>query len=99
MGTARENLLQMVGGYSPYQLVYGRNPKLSSVLTDAPLALEGTSISCMFSAHLNAMHAGRKAFVKAEVSEQIRALRHRIKPVGVYFKGIGSPIKEGAKRM
>ena len=82
-----KNLLQMVGGYRPYQLVYGRNPKLPSVLTDAPPAPEGTSISSTFSAHLNTMHAGRKAFIKAEVSERIRrTLRHRIRPWGEYFE-------------
>ena len=50
-----KNTLQMVGGYSPYQLVYGRNPKLPSVLSDELPALEGTTISEVFANHLNCL--------------------------------------------
>lgn len=75
-----KNSLQMVGGYSPYQLVFGRNPILPSVMVDELPALEGTTISETFAIHLNALHAGRQAFIKAESSERIRrALRHRVR--------------------
>ena len=59
-------------GYSPYQLVFGVNPNLPSTLTDKPPALEGTTPSEMFAKHLNAFHAGHRAFIQAETSEQIR---------------------------
>lgn len=82
-----KNSLQMVGGYSPYQLVFGRNPKLPSVLVDKPPALEGTTISEVFAKHLNALHASRQAFIKAEASERVRrALRYQIRPNGNYFQ-------------
>ena len=89
-----KNSLQMVHGYSLYQLVFGRNPNLPSVPVDPPPALEGTTISTMFGKHLNALHASRQAFIKAEISERIHhALRHQVRPsanfqVGdlVYYK-------------
>ena len=93
-----KNCLQMNGGYSPYQLVYGRNPKLPSVMTDEPPALEGTTISSTFGQHLNSMHAARKAFIQSECSEKVRrALRHQVRQTGkvfsngdhVYFKRDG----------
>ena len=74
-----KNNLQMVEGYSPYQLVFGRNPQLPSICTDDPPALEGTTTSKVFAKHLNALYASRQVFVKAETSEKIRrALRHQI---------------------
>ena len=81
-----KNCLQMTNGYSPYQLVYGRNPNLPGVLTDKPPALEGTTTSQMLASHLNASHAARKAFIEVEASEKIRrALRHNIRGSGVKY--------------
>lgn len=82
-----KNCLQMVGGYSPYQLVFGRNPKLPNVMNDSLPALEGTTISETLGKHLNALHASRQAFIRAETSEKIRrALRHQVRPTGRTFK-------------
>ena len=90
-----KNCLQMVGGFSPYQLVYGCNPNLPSILEGDLPALEGTTSSDIIAGHLNASHLARKAFIAAETSEKIRrALRHRVRPTGrvygngdkVYFK-------------
>lgn len=37
--------------------------------------------------HLNALHAGRQAFIMAETSERIRcALRHQVRPTGRIFQ-------------
>ena len=90
-----KNCLQMVAGFSPYQLVYGRNPKLPCTLSDELPALEGTTSSEMVAKHLNASHSARKAFIAAETSEKIRrALKHKVRTNGkvlqsgahVYFK-------------
>ena len=81
-----KNCLQMVGGFSPYQLVFGRNPRLPNVLNDNLPALEGMTISETLALHLNSMHTARQSFIKAESSEKIRrALRHKIRPVGNAF--------------
>ena len=82
-----KNCLQMVSGYSPYQLVFGRNPRLPNVMDDSLPALEGTTISETLATHLNAKHSSRKGFMQAESSEKIRrALRHQVRPVGNKFE-------------
>ena len=71
--------LHDVHGYSPFQSVFGRNPNLPSVLIDQPPALEGSTMSEHVRKHINALHASKEAFVKAECSERIRrALRKQI---------------------
>ena len=76
----------MVYGYSPYQLVFGSNPNLPSVMIDKPPALEGLTASEIFARHLNAPHSGRRAFLQAETTERIRkALRHQVRATGGHF--------------
>ena len=76
-----KNSLQNVHGYSPYQLVFGRNPNLPSTLIDRPPALEGTTTSDVVKNHINALHSAKESFVRAECSERIRrALRKQIRP-------------------
>ncbi|XP_071317640.1 CD166 antigen homolog A isoform X1 [Trachinotus anak] len=75
-----KNTMQSVLGYSPYQLVFGQNPNLPSILIDKPPALEGTTKSEWVAKHISALHASRKAFTEAECSERIRrALRKQIR--------------------
>ena len=75
-----KNTMQNVHGFSPYQLVFGRNPNLPSVLVDKPPALEGTTISAWVGQHITALHTARKAFTEAECSERIRrALRKQLR--------------------
>ena len=78
-----KNSLASFNGYSPNQLVFGKNPNYPCVLTDKVPALEGQTSSQVVAENLNAMHAARKAYVQNESSEKIRrALRHRIRPSG-----------------
>ena len=71
-----KNALQNVYGFSPYQLVFGKNPNLPSVLHNELPALEGMSSSEIVANNLNAMHRAREEFVRLESSEKIRrALR------------------------
>lgn len=75
-----KNSLAMWNGFSSYQLVYGQNPNIPSVLVDNPPALEGRTTSEVFAKNLNALHSARSAFIEAETSEKIRrALRHKIR--------------------
>ncbi len=61
-----KNSMLNVHGYSPYQLVFGQNPNLPSVLVDKLPALEGTTVSAKVGEHISALHASRKAFTEAE---------------------------------
>ena len=81
-----KNCLHMNSGYSSYQLLFGQNPNLPSVLTDRPPALQETTISQEFAKHLNAMHSSRRVFIRAELSGQICwALKHQIRVKGQIF--------------
>ena len=73
-----KNSLQNVFGFSSYQLAFGRNPNLPSVLTDKLPALEGVTGSHLIAKHLNAMHKAREEYIRLEASERIRrALRSK----------------------
>ena len=75
-----KNCLQMVGGFSPYQLVYGRNPRLPGVLNDELPALEGTTSSDIIARHSNACHAAMRAFMASQASEKVRrALKAQVR--------------------
>ena len=76
-----KNTLPNIHGYSPNQMVFGKNPNLPSILVDKPPALEGVSSSDIVADNLNAMRNARKAYVECESSEKLRrALRHQIRP-------------------
>ena len=67
-------------GFSANQRVFGRNINLPSVLTDELPALEPTQSSDVVRKNLEAMHAARQNFIKAESSEKIRrAMRHKVR--------------------
>lgn len=75
------NALSTFSGYSPNQLVFGRNPAFPNVFQDDPPALSGTPASSIVRDNLNAMHAAREEFIKVEASERIKkALSHNIRP-------------------
>ena len=81
-----KNSMQNHSGFSPIQLVLGTNPNLPSVMMNKPPALEHAEVSDTVIKHLNALHAARRAFAKAESSERIRrALRHNIRVPEVTF--------------
>ena len=69
-----KNTLHNVHGFSPNQLVFGRNPNLSSFLNDKFPALDGVSTSKVLASNLNAMLAARKQFIKRESLEKLRCV-------------------------
>ena len=74
-------------GFSSYQLVYGKNPNIPSVMTANPPTLEGTTVSSSFAQHINTLDAARQAYIQAESSERIRkALRHKIRTFATVFE-------------
>ena len=106
-----KNALANVYGFSPNQLVYGRNPNFPSVLIDKLPALDevsnnnGDIASKMLLENLNALHSARRAFISAESSEKIkRALVRKTRTAtslvyengeSVYYKRDGEPAWKG----
>ena len=81
-----KNSLETHLGFSPNQLVFGRNPNYPACLRDKPPALEPPSGSDLVRTHLNAMHSARQAFIQNESSEKLRrALLHQVRPSGEKF--------------
>ena len=66
-----KNALHNVHGFSPNQLVFGRNPDFPCVINDKLPALEGKTSSEIIAENLNAMHSARKAFIELESSQKI----------------------------
>ena len=76
-------------GFSPYQLVFGRNPRLPNVINDPPPSWEIKTKSQSLMENLKAMHATRQAFIKAESCERLKtALRSKIRTsTAIYQNG------------
>ena len=75
-----KNCLLNHDGFSPYQIVFGANPCLPGVMTDALPALENVTVSKYVADHLSALHVARKSFVESENSLRIkRALKSNIR--------------------
>ena len=82
-----KNSMHNNSGYSPYQIVFGKNPVIPTVLNNQPPALCGRSFEDLVTKHLSTLHESRKNYVKAESSNRIRcALRSNIRPHNGPFK-------------
>ena len=77
-----KNSMMTVYGYSPFMLVYGKNPTLPNLVSDPPPAWENSCMSEKLQKHLDALHSTRKAFVKSERCEKLRiALKKKIRNI------------------
>ena len=83
------NSMSSVRGFSPHQLVFGRQIKLPNILEDPPAAWEEPEKSKTLLDTLQALHATRVAYTKNERCERIkRALRAKIRIADtVYERG------------
>ena len=73
-----KNALANVYGFSPNQLVFGKNPNFPSNLINKLPALETPCQSEVVHQKRSAIHSARKAYIEAESSEKIsRALKHQ----------------------
>ena len=77
-----QNSLDNNKGFSPNQLVFGKNPVLPNLLLDKPPALtEKKANSKIVEDNLRLMRNAREQFIKMESNEKIRrALNHRTRP-------------------
>src|SRR5256885_13075342 len=68
-----KNGLMMKGGFSPNQLVFGRNPYIPNIIdTEEPSFLERGNEIRLVRDHLNAMYRAREIHVQQESSEKMR---------------------------
>ena len=74
------NAMSSVRGFSPHQLVFGRQIKLPNIIDDPPPAWEEPKKSKTLLEHLEALHTTREMYTKAERCEKLkRALRAKIR--------------------
>ena len=74
-----KNTLINIFGFSPYQLVFGRNPSIPGNSTNKLPALTSETSSATVANHLNALKHSREAYMQAENSNRIqRALRGKV---------------------
>ena len=93
-----KNSIANMHGFSPFQRVFGQNPKLPSTFTDKLPALIQHNTSTILTDSLTAPHKARQAFMSSESSERIRrALNNNVRTSGdtkyitgdnVYYKKI-----------
>ena len=77
MTTKTSDFKADVHGFSPNQLVFGRNPNFPNVCDNALPALEGKTTSEIRD-NLNAMHLACQQFIKEESSDRLRrAIKHQ----------------------
>ena len=75
-----KNSLSTVYGFSPFQLVYGRQPNLPNIIEEPPNAIEIKTHSKALEEQLKSMHECRTAFMKSQNCEKLKqALRTKIR--------------------
>ena len=75
------NSLSNNSGFSPSQLVFGRNSNLPNVFENSPPALENTFTSDLVRENLNAMHRACEDFLAYDSNERLkRALKYNVRP-------------------
>ncbi len=81
------NSMTNVRGFSPYQLVFGRQIKLPNILEDPPPTWEEPQKSKTLLETLEAIHAARESYIKAERCDKIkRALRAKIRVADTIYE-------------
>ena len=74
-----KNSLISVLGFSPYQLVFGKNPNIPGNSTNKLPAMTSYTPSQTVANHLNSLRMAREAYIKAENANRVqRALRGRV---------------------
>ena len=57
-------------GFSPSQIVFGKNSNLPNIINDTLPALEKVTTSADLVLHIGTFHSAREAFMKAQTSEK-----------------------------
>ena len=84
---AAKNSLTTVYGFSPFQLVYGRQPNIPNIIDEPPNVIEVKSHSKALEDQLKAMHETRAAFIKSQNCEKLKqALRTKMRTAQHVYK-------------
>ena len=82
----QKNALINSHGFSPAQLVFGRNTNLPNFL-DNKIPAQENPTSPDIALHISSLHAARRAFIMSESSNKLKlAMRKNIRDSGVMFK-------------
>ena len=74
-----KNTLQNVSGFSPFQIVFGKDPQLPSVYTAGPPGLKEVVMDKAVANHINALHMARQAYIAGESDKVLKGmLKQRI---------------------
>ena len=97
---AAKNSLLNVYGYSPNQLVFGRNPNTPAVHSDRPPAENSSAdLSEYLSRNLAALHSARRAFIQQESCERLRrALSRKSRNIPFFSNGVSVYYKRNNSR-
>ena len=73
------NSLDNVSGYSPAQIVFGRNPTHPSLMNAGPAGMEEVDVGKSVAIHIHAMHLAREAYIQCESDKVLaEALKRRV---------------------
>ena len=67
-----KNSLQMVHGFSSYQLVFGKAPNIPGLTNVSPPMLNDVVEGDVMRKHLNALYSSRQAYVKSESDSKLK---------------------------
>ena len=70
--------LQNLGGYSPNQLVFGKNPRVPPQLCDVPLGREGDTAESSFKRAAQIREAARQGWMQAEADVLLTPFLRRL---------------------
>ena len=74
-----KNSLDNISGFSPFQIVFGEQPKLPSVYTAGPPGMEEVVMNKAVADHINALFLAREAYTAGESDRILKAaLKQRI---------------------
>ena len=87
-----KNSLLNHNGFSPSQLVYGKNSNLPNTSSNDLPALETTNLNPELAEHIPTLHAARRAFVIAESSNKLRVAMRKQTHQSGHIYSIGDEV-------
>ena len=72
MGISAKNSLINHNGFSPSQIVFGKNSNRPNIMSDTLPALEKAATSVDLALHIATLDSAREAFMKAQTLEKIK---------------------------